>query len=178
MGPVAVRSTIGKFISQKENFRRNSVAAANCGRADHACVDSDSVSVSVTPAPAVTAYECEYEYLAELPTATDRPTATEPHDSASQPRLGLAWNQGRRIVELRVLADGLVCEDCTHTLSLANTIEETKLGLGSLLYILCDCGVINSVPTGKTHRREGSTRGVPIFDVNSKVATGKFILKE
>ena len=86
------------------------------------------------------------------------------------------WNQGRRIVELGVLAEGLVCEDCSLTLSLINTAEETKLGLGSPLYIFCECGLLNSVATGKTHRRPGATKGVPIFDINSKAATGEHTL--
>ena len=34
----------------------------------------------------------------------------------------------------------------------------------------CSCGELNRVPTGKCHR--GKEKGMPIYDVNTKVATG------
>ena len=79
------------------------------------------------------------------------------------------WNQGRRIVELQVLAEGLAkCSKCPQPLELKNTVGETRFGLGSLLHIACrHCGQTTKVPTGKRH---GSRRNK--WDVNSKCALG------
>ena len=85
--------------------------------------------------------------------------------------------RGRRVVELNVLAEALDggCEACGAVLRLSDCIKETVSGLGSLLYICCsnsECGETNICRTNKTHRSTGTTRGRPIFDVNTKVAAG------
>jgi hypothetical protein len=65
------------------------------------------------------------------------------------------------------------CKECEEGLALNNIVEETKQGLGSILYIQCDCGELNSVRTGKTHRDPNKKKvGRPIWDVNTKAATG------
>ena len=94
-------------------------------------------------------------------------------------RTGLAegsemlWDKGRRVVELSVLAQGLqACIDCKKPLQLKDTFNEKRYGLASLLSIHCNCGQINTVSTGKSHRPAGSSRGVPIYDINTKLATG------
>ena len=87
--------------------------------------------------------------------------------------------RGRRVVELNVLAEALDggCEACGAVLRLSDCIKETLSGLGSLLYICCsnsECGETNICRTNKTHRSTGTTRGRPIFDVNTKLAAGLF----
>ena len=87
--------------------------------------------------------------------------------------------RGRRVVELNVLAEALDggCEACGVVLRLSDCIKETVSGLGSLLYICCsnsECGETNICRTNKTHRSTGTTRGRPIFDVNTKLASGLF----
>ena len=87
--------------------------------------------------------------------------------------------RGRRVVELNVLAEALDggCEACGATLRLSNCIKETVSGLGSLLYICCsnsECGETNICRTNKTHRSTGTTRGRPIFELNTKLAAGLF----
>ena len=87
--------------------------------------------------------------------------------------------RGRRVVELNVLAEALDggCEACGAALRLSDCIKETLSGLGSLLYICCsnsECGETNICRTNKTHRSTGTTRGRPIFDVNTKLAAGLF----
>ena len=87
--------------------------------------------------------------------------------------------QGRRIVELGVLAKELDggCESCGAPLQLSNCAQETVSGLGSFLYINCnnsDCGEMNVCLTNKTHRSSGIRGGRPIFDVNTKLAAGRF----
>ena len=72
-------------------------------------------------------------------------------DSGSE----LKWNEGRRIVELGILADGLKqCQKktCSEHLRLEYTVGETVSGLGSWLSIQCVCGHINKIATGKLHR--------------------------
>ena len=87
--------------------------------------------------------------------------------------------RGRRVVELNVLAEALDggCEACGAVLGLSDCIKETLSGLGSLLYVCCsnsECGETNICRTNKTHRSTGTTRGRPIFDVNTKLAAGLF----
>ena len=87
--------------------------------------------------------------------------------------------RGRRVVELNVLAESLDggCEACGAVLRLSDCIKETLSGLGSLLYVCCsnsECGETNICRTNKTHRSTGTTRGRPIFDVNTKLAAGLF----
>ena len=85
----------------------------------------------------------------------------------------LQWNEGRRVVELAVLAEGLekcCASDCNEPLRLKNIECETKLGLSSLLYVRCVCGELNKVPTSKSHGEK--QRGRSLYDVNTKLATG------
>ena len=87
--------------------------------------------------------------------------------------------RGRRVVELNVLAEALDggCEACGAVLRLSDYIKQTLSGLGSLLYVCCsnsECGETNICRTNKTHRSTGTTRGRPIFDVNTKLAAGLF----
>lgn len=85
--------------------------------------------------------------------------------------------RGRRIVELDVLAKELECKSCGASLQLLNCFRETVSGLGSFLYITCsnsDCGEINVCHTNKAHRSSDKRRGRPIFDVNTKLAAGRF----
>ena len=91
--------------------------------------------------------------------------------------------RGRRVVELNVLAEALDggCEACGAALRLSDCIKETVSGLGSLLYICCsnsECGETNICRTNKTHRSTGTTRGRPIFDVNTKLAAGIFTFND
>ena len=85
--------------------------------------------------------------------------------------------RGRRIVELDVLAKELECKSCGASLQLLNCFRETVSGLGSFLYITCsnsDCGEINVCHTNKAHCSNDKRRGRPIFDVNTKLAAGRF----
>ena len=56
---------------------------------------------------------------------------------------------------------------------LSYCINEPVSGLGSLLYICCsnsESGETNISGTNKTHRSTRTTRGRPVFDVNTKFA--------
>ena len=133
------RQKNGKFISVKEQKRRNS-AFLLCKRF---CMNPEG----------------ERE---DLETAAEASSAV------------ISWDEGRRVLELGFLAEGLrACKDCSNPLELANTLSEKRYGLGSVLHISCSCGQLNTISTGKSHRSASARRGLPIYDVNTKLATGK-----
>ena len=134
----------GMFITNKEKNRRKSVIEANIRRKIRDDLNSNK-------------------------NVTGRLSST----AESGKKFKIKWNDGRRIVELDVLSKNLICYDCGKALNLCNTEDETRYGLASILYIACECGVTNSVATGKSHRV--SNRGVPIYDVNTKAAAGKLL---
>ena len=55
-----------------------------------------------------------------------------------------------------------------------NFSDETRQGFGSLLYVRCDCGVLNLVLTNKRNRNNDAPRSKPTFTINDKVALGKY----
>jgi hypothetical protein len=85
----------------------------------------------------------------------------------------LEWRDGRRVVELGTLADGLkACQLCGQQLQLSNCVGDKKFGLAHVLKVKCqypECGLINDVPTGSKHR---TTNGGQSWDVNTKLAAG------
>ena len=89
----------------------------------------------------------------------------------------VSWETGRRIVDLRHLAEELKeCSNCRNTLLLHNIVTETREGLGSYLYIKCSqCPSTTKVTTGKRHYPAGTldnSHSRPVFDVNTKIALG------
>ena len=60
---------------------------------------------------------------------------------------------GNRIVNVQEIMRQLLqgCSDCGSELKLTRLISETKSGLGSYFYISCECGVINTICSGKRH---------------------------
>ena len=82
--------------------------------------------------------------------------------------VGSPWFQGRRVVELDVLARSMNCEKCNSWLHLSDIMDEVVYGMASYLYITCQnsvCRHISLVPTGKKSSKRG-------FDVNYKVYLG------
>ncbi|XP_062614915.1 uncharacterized protein LOC134276657 [Saccostrea cucullata] len=68
----------------------------------------------------------------------------------------LDWHEGRRVVELGVLAAQLQkgCKKCGTVLHLCDCFQERHYGLGSILYIKCTiCSFISNIPTGKWHEK-------------------------
>ncbi len=67
------------------------------------------------------------------------------------------------------MAKELICPDCGTDLKLRNITKETRSGLGSYLYILCDnseCQHLAKITTG--------TMKGKVFDVNQKLAICKY----
>ena len=81
----------------------------------------------------------------------------------------IEWCDGRRIVNLKLLANRLEeCSNnlCKRPLRLIDVTSEINVGLASLLYINCECGHVNRVPTDTTH----CTETYDTYDVNTKLA--------
>ena len=94
-------------------------------------------------------------------------TSTSTSDPESRPQYKI---EGRRIVELSALAENLSkCsgKSCDFSLDLRNIVGETRSGFASFLHIRCRCGIVNRVKTCKSHQ---SSRGRPVFDVNTVAA--------
>lgn len=104
--------------------------------------------------------------------ATNENTTEEDHAPATN-CMEESWEVGRRVVELKLLAEGLKeCIFCKEPLSLISCAGEKKYGLASILYVACrKCGTTNSVPTGKRHSTSGKGPA-RCFDINTKMAAG------
>ena len=64
----------------------------------------------------------------------------------------ICWQDGRRIVELKTLAEQLnACDGCVSPLNLMNIEQERLHGFDSYLSIRCTtCNLLNTVVTNKT----------------------------
>ncbi|XP_066585792.1 uncharacterized protein [Prorops nasuta] len=79
--------------------------------------------------------------------------------------------EGRRIVELKVMAQHLYCSFCKEILSLDDTEREVRKGLASLLTVRCSkCLATTVVPTSKVHK--GVSGLYEKYDTNSKAVLG------
>ena len=81
--------------------------------------------------------------------------------------------EGRRVVELNVLSEGLWCPMCQLCLSLKNTVGEEIRGLASVLRVKClKCNMITDAHTSKSANIAKNV--VKMYDVNCKMAVGKY----
>ncbi|XP_070542849.1 uncharacterized protein [Ptychodera flava] len=159
------RDRKGKFVSYKTSRRRQSNCRACTGipfsSEDRSSESSSENAVNSTDRKSSTATSSKVSCLTE---------DVKQHRQSLQ-----SWREGRRIVELDILAEGLEC--CKHCacgpLSLQSCFKETKYGLGSLLYLKCRyCDSTNCVRTGKGHRSPlKCVSGSQIWDVNTKAGT-------
>ena len=103
-------------------------------------------------------------------TGTDNGTFT--NNTRCYPNLPII---GRRIMDplfiIKQLRAG--CEECGCELSFARLTSETRRGLASLYYISCECGMLNTVYSSSFHCEQEKKK--PIFDINTKAATGIYI---
>lgn len=78
---------------------------------------------------------------------------------------------GRRVVNLKVMAQHMDCTSCKAVLSLRNIEKETRRGLASIFLVRCrDCLILNIVPTDNVHPGPGNRS---LFAVNSDAVAGK-----
>ncbi|XP_077272945.1 uncharacterized protein LOC143903313 [Temnothorax americanus] len=78
--------------------------------------------------------------------------------------------EGKRIVDLKVLAKNLRCSKCNEYLYLDKVLKEKYTGLDSTLIICCECKRINEVRTNKEHECQAQQR---IYsDINSAAVFG------
>lgn len=90
------------------------------------------------------------------------------------------WSPGeRRVFEPAELQQRLMdgCEFCGEELRFTRVVSETLCAMGSIIYITCDCGMLNKINSGKVHHEKGKQRTRPIFDINTKIAIGNSQLK-
>lgn len=90
-----------------------------------------------------------------------------------------SWQYGRRIIEFGALLDNLrSCKYCKLgpvPLTYLNIVGELRKGLGGYLYVKCmnvECGEVNLVSYGKTHRDKKKKAGMPCFVINTELGTG------
>lgn len=82
--------------------------------------------------------------------------------------------EGRRLIELKVMAEHLYCSFCKEILSLEDIEKEKRKGLASIFAVRCrKCLATTHVPTSKVHK---GPNGQLVYDTNSKAAFGKFML--
>ncbi|XP_070199754.1 zinc finger protein 420-like [Littorina saxatilis] len=85
-----------------------------------------------------------------------------------------AWERGRRIVDVFHLANQMDCTQCKGLLDLRRTRRETRVGLASVLDILCSCGKVNRVDTDRKVKTEDE---VDDYLVNTLISSSKYLLK-
>ena len=155
------RSKKGRFISKKQE-NRNKLSIEKLKKVN----EKSDVSEETTTEPLTNEVDGNSD-------STNSDTRQSTSSVLSTPRADEnEWNNGRRIVEIKHLAEQLSkCEDCERPLDLRNIVEETRRGFGSIFIINCECGVLNRVETNKSHRAGG--RGPAVFDINTKAAVGK-----
>ena len=77
-------------------------------------------------------------------------------------------------MDLAELAKNLYCKQCRAVLDLNHTEKEARVGLASVLYVACHCGVTNDVHTGaKQHQ---ALDGRATYFVNMIASTSKSLL--
>lgn len=77
---------------------------------------------------------------------------------------------------LNKLQYGQFCNLCPIPLTIYNIVGELQNGLSGYLYVVCenpDCRKVNRVAYGKQHHLK--IRGMPCFDVNTKLGTGMHV---
>lgn len=76
--------------------------------------------------------------------------------------------EGKRIVDLNVLASNLFCKNCNCDLKLKNIKDEKRTGLHSILSVMCDaCKAVTKVETG--NKNNG------VSENTASIVLGKYI---
>ncbi|XP_070199755.1 zinc finger protein 721-like [Littorina saxatilis] len=81
-----------------------------------------------------------------------------------------AWKRGRRIVDVFHLANQMDCTQCKGLLDLRRTRRETRVGLASVLDILCSCGNVNRIHTDRRVKNEDE---IDDYLVNTLILSSK-----
>jgi hypothetical protein len=84
----------------------------------------------------------------------------------------------RFVIDLQTFFENMKCKACGVYLSTRDYVGVLPSGITGHLVIRCHgCYKFVRVAMGKVHRPESQHRGPPVFDVNSKLATGNCINK-
>jgi hypothetical protein len=127
MGRANERKNAG-FKSKKQQERHRNVAEA---MQNHWRVNSDNIFVS---------HDHSYFNIYQSTPAATRPNLADVileeviDDSDGHVRSNVNWGEGRRVVELDVLSNGLkACTECGNPLHLHHSTGITTYGLGAIL---------------------------------------------
>ena len=82
----------------------------------------------------------------------------------------VSWDDGRRVVELGMLAESLEsCCFCQQPIQLKNVVDEKRYGLASWLYIQCSCGQINTVTSRNSVTLKFGDNSIAIYPLKWSV---------
>lgn len=82
----------------------------------------------------------------------------------------ISWDCGLRIVDLSEVAKQMQCKECSSLLDLKSTQSEDRIGLASILFISCQCGVLNDVHTSGYVKTE---MGTVVYTLNTQLTSSK-----
>jgi hypothetical protein len=83
--------------------------------------------------------------------------------------------EGRRLVDFKYLASQFRCHQCSSDLSPLHTISEFRVGVASTFVVKCQsCQYENNIYSSTW---TASNKNRRLFDVNSKLALGKYVLR-
>lgn len=85
----------------------------------------------------------------------------------------MSWTDGLRIVDMCELARQMYCKKCLSLLDLNSTKKETRIGLASVLFITCGCGVVNEVHSSKKLQWEGKQGHIEAYQINVSLLKSK-----
>lgn len=81
--------------------------------------------------------------------------------------------EGHRILNLKFIAEQLVCPICCEDISIRNLEKEVRYGLSSILFLRCQhCLYVKKVHSGSKHRNR---KGYWVYDTNSLSGLGKIV---
>lgn len=89
-------------------------------------------------------------------------------------KLTMTWKEGYRIVDLCELARQMNCKICNSLLDLKQTQAEIRTGLASILYIACQCGVINHIRTSKRQLDDTGRASAYLINVKASICKNQF----
>ncbi|XP_062590039.1 uncharacterized protein LOC134251653 [Saccostrea cucullata] len=165
---MAARNKKGKFV-KSSRIKQNEVLRRECVKYWDRSDENTSKENVETPVITPVTNE-DHVYHCVDPLATDVRVARE---EIVEPTGKNDWSEGRRIIELGILANNLKeCKRCGQPLHLSDCVGETRFGLAQILQVQCryqECRLLNDVPTGKKHLTE---KGGKAWDINTKVAVG------
>ena len=182
------RKKNGKFVSKPAYNRATSMVRAKKDKRDQenaedATANSKNRSqqpIGICDHPCATTAAASLPFPTALDVHREEVCITEVEQNFDPNSVNYAgetdWKEGCVVVDLGVLFTSLQCDQCSLPLDPSKCMGIHRVGVCGWVYIICTnqaCNLMNKVPLGKTHKC--AVKGPDSFDVNTKVALGKFI---